>query len=245
MAEYLTQDTTLDAIADAINAKTGKSASMTPAEMVTEIESIETGTEITDGIVFTAFDVNGNPTAADIYGNLPQNAFGYYNNNDSYGKFITSIHFRGGTKVIKYGAFQKIAITDIVIPDSVNIIGAHAFRGNSALAHYTHENARGLYGYRAGAVSALYGLTSLQTMQLGAIGKPVTDFYYQAFTSIQAPSTAVFTIYCIGDNVDSFLASMRRSLTSQKIVFKASSETEYNGTTYAAGETILTSEVTS
>jgi hypothetical protein len=43
MAEYLIQDTTLDAIADAINAKTGKSAAMTPAEMVTEIESIETG----------------------------------------------------------------------------------------------------------------------------------------------------------------------------------------------------------
>ena len=43
MSEYLIQDTTLDDIADAINAKTGKSAAMTPAEMVTEIESIETG----------------------------------------------------------------------------------------------------------------------------------------------------------------------------------------------------------
>lgn len=43
MAEYLIQDTTLDAIADAINAKTGGSSAMTPAEMVTAIGSISGG----------------------------------------------------------------------------------------------------------------------------------------------------------------------------------------------------------
>jgi hypothetical protein len=43
MAEYLIQDTTLDSIADAINAKTGGSSAMTPAEMVTAIGGIQTG----------------------------------------------------------------------------------------------------------------------------------------------------------------------------------------------------------
>ena len=43
MAEYLIQDTTLDDIADAINAKTGGSSAMTPAEMVTAIGSISGG----------------------------------------------------------------------------------------------------------------------------------------------------------------------------------------------------------
>jgi len=43
MADYLIQDTTLDAIADAINAKTGGSSAMTPAEMVTAIGSISGG----------------------------------------------------------------------------------------------------------------------------------------------------------------------------------------------------------
>ena len=43
MAEYLIQDTTLDAIADAINAKTGGSSAMTPAEMVTAIGNIPSG----------------------------------------------------------------------------------------------------------------------------------------------------------------------------------------------------------
>ena len=40
MAEYLIQSETLDDIADAINAKTGGSSAMTPAEMVTAIGSI-------------------------------------------------------------------------------------------------------------------------------------------------------------------------------------------------------------
>ena len=43
MAEYLIQDTTLGDIADAIRAKTGGSSAMTPAEMVTEIGTIQTG----------------------------------------------------------------------------------------------------------------------------------------------------------------------------------------------------------
>ena len=43
MAEYLIQSETLDAIADAINAKTGGSSAMTPAEMVEAIAAIPTG----------------------------------------------------------------------------------------------------------------------------------------------------------------------------------------------------------
>lgn len=43
MADYIIQGSTLDAIADAINAKTGGSSAMTPAEMVTEIGNIPTG----------------------------------------------------------------------------------------------------------------------------------------------------------------------------------------------------------
>ena len=43
MADYLIQDTTLDAIANAINAKTGGSSAMTPAQMVTAIAAIPSG----------------------------------------------------------------------------------------------------------------------------------------------------------------------------------------------------------
>ena len=60
MAEYIIQGSTLDAIADAINAKTGGSSSMTPAEMVTEIGSIETGgaTNYTGYVELSNVDTN-------------------------------------------------------------------------------------------------------------------------------------------------------------------------------------------
>ena len=50
MAEYLIQSETLDAIADAINAKTGGSSAMTPAEMVTAIGSIPSGGSLPSSI---------------------------------------------------------------------------------------------------------------------------------------------------------------------------------------------------
>ena len=40
MAEYLIQDTSLINIADAIRRKTGKTDSLTPAQMVIEIDSL-------------------------------------------------------------------------------------------------------------------------------------------------------------------------------------------------------------
>lgn len=43
MAWYRIAENVLDAIADAINAKTGHTAPMTPVEMVSEIQSIQTG----------------------------------------------------------------------------------------------------------------------------------------------------------------------------------------------------------
>lgn len=54
MAEYLIQGTTLDAIADAINAKTGGSSAMTPAEMVEAIGSISGGGDTKDVNAFAS-----------------------------------------------------------------------------------------------------------------------------------------------------------------------------------------------
>ena len=78
MAEYLIQDTTLDAIADAINAKTGGSSAMTPAQMVEAIASI-TGNETLSwhqcpeavrnylAAALAAYPSNGGATIVDQY----------------------------------------------------------------------------------------------------------------------------------------------------------------------------------
>lgn len=82
MAEYLIQDTTLDAIANAINAKTGGSSAMTPAEMVTEIGNIPSGGGITPtGTKQISITQNGTTTEdvtqyanAEIMVNVPSGA---------------------------------------------------------------------------------------------------------------------------------------------------------------------------
>jgi hypothetical protein len=62
MSEFLIQSETLDEIADAINAKTGGSSAMTPAEMVTAIGSISGGGE-TDLTPFFAVAGEVTPTS--------------------------------------------------------------------------------------------------------------------------------------------------------------------------------------
>ena len=74
MAEYITNDTDLKSVADAIRAKTGKTDPLTyPTEFVSEIAGIETGgTDLSLGLTgaaagqiakISAVDENGKPTA--------------------------------------------------------------------------------------------------------------------------------------------------------------------------------------
>lgn len=63
MSLYSIQDTTLTDIADAIRSKTGKTASMTPAEMVDEIESISGGGPST--LITKTITENGTYSAED------------------------------------------------------------------------------------------------------------------------------------------------------------------------------------
>ena len=57
MAEYLIQSETLDDIADAINAKTGGSSAMTPAEMVAAIGNIPSGGGGANSVEYTPINI--------------------------------------------------------------------------------------------------------------------------------------------------------------------------------------------
>ena len=66
MAEYLIQDTSLDAIADAIHDKSGASVPMTPAQMVTAITSIPSGASDVVGSGTVSFHDGTNSKALTI-----------------------------------------------------------------------------------------------------------------------------------------------------------------------------------
>ena len=240
---YRILKTTLDDIADAIRQKTGSSNSMTPAQMVTAIAAIPSGTNITNGIVFTSVDANSKPVTADIYGlTVPSYCFGSYNGGGVLGSSLRFVTFKSNPTTIGVQAFARSALEELIVPDSVTTFGGGIIRAGTNLKRLVHENAGSKYGYGKACWDCWrYAAAShLEEMILGAVGKPVTEMNATVFTSFGAPSTAVIKIYCLGDFVDSCLTTLRNPFPSQQIIFYAAEATTYNGTSYAAGETMLT-----
>lgn len=199
---------------------------------------------IAAGIVFDEYDTDGKPTIVTFYGDIPQNALGCVGHNSwesTLGASVTQINIKNATKIDAF-AFTGSSITAVTIPDMVDVIGDSILRNCKVDFDYTHENARGLYGYSGAATRALnQAKPHLRNVILGATGKPVTAIYKGSLCPLAADG--VFTFFCIGDNVDTILAEVRNTITTNTIVVKAAEATTYNGTEFAAGDTIVTSTV--
>lgn len=88
---------------------------------------------------------------------------------------------------------------------------------------------------------AFYAMKIDLTVQLGSIGYPVKSSGDKPFGGSMT-GTNTITIYTTGDLLDTIrtpIENQAGSLTT--FIYKASEETTYNGTTYQAGDTILTS----
>ena len=272
MAEYLIQDTTLDAIADAINAKTGGSSAMTPAEMVTEIGNIPSGTTITDGVVWKTLDANGNPTEVDFYGTVvPAYCFGFnsFGNPNNPMNYVQKINWKTAITTIKGSAFSISKLRSLTIPESVTQVtfsaanfatkstslvevdwlsgfklDYNAFNNCTALERFFAPNLSEIKNASGGnQYAAFYNCTALQSAQFGSVGHTMTTIHATTFSNC-TQSDLTITVYTDGSHVDSLLANTRNGATNATIIIKASEATTYNGTSYAAGDTILTSEVT-
>lgn len=92
--------------------------------------------------------------------------------------------------------------------------------------------------------------TALETAQIGSVGYSVgvmgqidngvmTSNCFNGCTQ----SGLTITLYCKGEEADTLLANIRGNATNAVIIIKASEGTTYNGTSYSAGDTMITSEV--
>lgn len=150
MAEYLIQDTTLDAIADAINAKTGGSSAMTPAEMVTEIGSISGGELTTQGVL-TKTEPSGHLV---VDGYLPSITALQYNTGVT-SMFLTNFYVCGTNE----RSFRDM--TNLVSAVVANITGngfASGFSGCTKLKYYDTSRTSDFVQYQfigCGALDAL------------------------------------------------------------------------------------------
>lgn len=84
--------------------------------------------------------------------------------------------------------------------------------------------------------------TSLRLVEIGSIGYPVTTIYYNCFLN-DTQTDLNIVVYVVGSYVDGALSNIRNSATNATIIIKAAEATTYNGTEYAAGDTIVTSTV--
>lgn len=251
-------DNGLTTIADAIRTKGGTSAPLAfPDGMAQAIAAIPSGgTEITDGIVVKARDANGRITEVEKYGDCGfyefgiaspgyrDFAYGYtekvtlYNCTKlGYGvffnRFITQINGLENITECGFSCFQNSGLTSISLP-KVSYVGGTCFRGLYSTTDVYLPKLTNQGGY------IFQSATTLQNVQIGSIGYAAK---HNAASPFYACSQAGLTItaYCAGANADALLANYRQGATNATIIIKASEATTYGGTSYAAGDTMITS----
>ena len=81
---------------------------------------------------------------------------------------------------------------------------------------------------------------SMEECVLGSVGYPVTAIGTQTFLRC-TQSGLIITIYTVSAYMSDVIAKTRNTATNATIIIKAAADIEYNGTTYQAGDTVLTS----
>lgn len=221
--------------------------------------NVQGGASITDGTEVLTRNASGYPTTAKHYGTkvYPK---AYWNRIATDGPWValTSITFADTVTEIMNAAFAYCAaLTSIDVSTVVKLennafsnctsltslsfpvlttIGQSVFLSCSGLTSLSMPLCTVIQG------SAIRGCSGLQTAQLGSVGHAVTTVGSNSFQGC-TQSGLTITVYTTGDRVDSLLTNIRASATAATVVFKASESTTYNGNSYAADATMLTSTV--
>ncbi len=203
------------------------------------------GAGISAGVVFDAVDSKNQPTECTLYGTVaPYAIFGTYSV-----ETWTPFGFRQLKKVklmptvttLARSWLTKSNVEEVTGTENVTNINYPSGDG------YCFDNALALKSIALPKVTRLPNgtfcqCTSLETVSIGSVGYSITTASTSSFNQC-TQSGLVITIYTTGENADAFMANIRNGATNATIIVKAAEDTEYNGTAYAAGGTIITSIV--
>ena len=198
---------------------------------------------ITDGIVVKARDANGWITEVDKYGDCGRYEFGIASvgfRNYAYGHLESVVLHDCGE--LGEGAFYNKFITQITGLENITQCGASKvlFVGSTCFRALTSTTEVFLPVLERCGEYIFQSSTILQNVQIGSVGHPAPTTNNQPFYGCTQQGLTI-TGYQTGANVDTLVANYRRNATNATIIIKASENTTYNGTSYAAGDTILTS----
>lgn len=178
---------------------------------------------------------------------------------------LKTFTFSPNVTSISSDAFVGSAITNLELPIGVTNLNRYTFANMKSLETFTANgvlamevgNSAGvmpnctslrtvmlpkctlLTGYGT-ASGAFENATALETVQIGSVGYVVSSIQNRTFLGCTNASLEI-TIYTASQYVDTLLTNIRNGATNATIVIKAAVDTEYNGATYSAGDTILTS----
>ena len=193
--------------------------------------------------------------------NIPANAF-YIQTK------LTEIDFCGMETTIGQNAFYRTDLLgDVLLPDSMESIAAQGFK-LSGLTSISGNNVSRVYsgnGDMSGAFcqctklknvyfpklstiegsaynrGIFYGCTALENVEVGSIGHNCGIASMHVFNGCTQGGLTITIYRNDGSNIDAAIANIRNGATNATIIVKAASDLVYNGTSYQAGDTIVTS----
>lgn len=219
------------------------------------------GTEITDGIVITSRNANDVPTSVDVY--LPYIETMIFRGT-GWLKSVTTANFIVPVTKIAGGAFHTANISgNYAFPALTKIDAQQSFyncpniTGLSfpEVVYVGAENLQRMTALKTinlpkctswSNVDTTYApfinCTALEVANLGSIGYSVGVMGSKCFNGC-TQSGLTINLFCKGSEADTLLSNIRANATNATIIIKASEATTYSGTAYAAGDTMITSEV--
>jgi len=143
------------------------------------------------------------------------------------------------------GVFMGLtSVTEAVLPNCTQILSNQLFRSCTSL-QVLRLPVCSTIRTGANADGVVPQLANLTELTVGSVGHPYMYVGIGHFLYSTNGTGLVATFYVgNGADADSVLAMERPKSTTATIIIKAANALEYNGTTYNAGDTILTSEVT-
>ena len=167
-------------------------------------------------------------------------------NADIVGDFSEVVYIDGDESTSKTGTtgiFNSSAIESISL-DSLSYLCGSTFVNCKALRNVFCPKVINVWSkWDAGASRATFGnCTALESVQIGSASYGVAFLSNQAFLGCSQNGLTI-TVYTNGAYADTALANARNGAINATIIIKASEDTSYSGASYAAGNTLISSEV--
>lgn len=184
-----------------------------------------------------------NISLKDAIESIGQYAFSYFGAKRTNSEDMEIIFSSGLTTIDKY-AFACCGFTKLSFPETfTGRLSDNVFLNATKLKEVVLPGITSLDTSGGNGNGQFYGCTALENVQVGSVGHGVTVVKPWNFRNC-TQTTLIITLYTTGNLVDEHLTKLRDSsygATGATIIFKASEATTYNGNSYAAGATILTS----